>query len=125
LPPADAVFALEFDLDALARLAPATPRLAVSLPRHPSVVRDLAILIDGSLSAAAVRDTIRASSPQTLSDVREFDRYQGRGIPAGKVSLAVRLTFQAADRTLTDSEVQAAMQQIVAALGRELGAVQR
>jgi len=58
-------------------------------------------------------------------DVREFDRYQGKGIPAGKMSLSLRLTFQAPDRTLTDADVNAAMDAIVGALVRELGAVQR
>ena len=54
----------------------------------------------------------------TLIQVREFDRYQGKGIPDGKVSLSFRLTFQAPDRTLTDAEVQAAMERIVDALMR-------
>jgi phenylalanyl-tRNA synthetase beta chain len=58
-------------------------------------------------------------------DVREFDRYQGKGIPDGHVSLALRLTFQAPDRTLTDAEVHAAMERIVAELTTTLGAVQR
>jgi len=57
--------------------------------------------------------------------VREFDRYQGKGVPEGKVSLALRLTFRAADRTLTDGEVQAAMDAVLAALVSEHGAVQR
>ena len=50
----------------------------------------------------------------SLVDVREFDRYQGKGVPDGKVSLSLRLTFQAPDRTLTDGEVQQAMDAIVA-----------
>ena len=57
--------------------------------------------------------------PATLVDVREFDRYQGKGIPDGKVSLALRLTFQAPDRTLTDAEVHAAMDAIVARHSRQ------
>ena len=61
----------------------------------------------------------------TLIDVREFDRYQGKGIPDGRVSLSFRLTFQSPERTLTDDEVQAAMQRIISALTRDLQAVQR
>jgi phenylalanyl-tRNA synthetase beta chain len=57
--------------------------------------------------------------------VREFDRYQGPGVPEGRVSLSYRLTFQAPDRTLTDTEVQRAMADIVLSLVREHGAVQR
>ena len=59
---------------------------------------------------------MRRAAPPSLADVREFDRYQGKGVPEGKVSLALRLTFRAADRTLTDGEVQAAMDAVIAAL---------
>ena len=48
--------------------------------------------------------------------MREFDLYQGKGIPDGRMSLAFRLTFRAADRTLTDVEVQQATNTIVGAL---------
>jgi phenylalanyl-tRNA synthetase beta chain len=48
--------------------------------------------------------------------VREFDRYQGKGVPDGQVSLSIRLTFRHADRTLTDAEVQQAVEAIVEAL---------
>ena len=125
LPSADPLFALEIDLDALTRAAPAAPRFARPLPRHPAVVRDVSILVDDILSAATVRDTIRAASSSTLVGVREFDRYQGKGIPDGKVSLSLRLTFQAPDRTLTDAEVHAAMEGVIAALAKELDAIQR
>ena len=57
--------------------------------------------------------------------VREFDRYQGKGMPDGKVSLSLRLTFRSPDRTLTDAEVQAAMDDVLAALKERHGAVQR
>ena len=53
-----------------------------------------------------------------------FDRYQGSGVPQGRVSVSVRLTFQA-DRTLIDSEVQRSVDTILAALVREHGAIQR
>ena len=83
-------------------------------------MRDISILVDDALSAETVRGTIRSAAPDTLIQVREFDRYQGKGIPDGKVSLSFRLTFQSPDRTLTDEEVQAAMQRIIDALTREL-----
>jgi phenylalanyl-tRNA synthetase beta chain len=125
LPASDAIYVLEIDLDALTAAAPRGTRLTKPLPKHPSIGRDVSILIDDALSAATVRGTIRAAAPATLVDVREFDRYQGKGIPDGKVSLSLRLSFQAPDRTLTDSEVHAAMSAIVGALTTELGAVQR
>jgi phenylalanyl-tRNA synthetase beta chain len=57
--------------------------------------------------------------------VSEFDRYQGKGIPDRHVSLSLRLTFRAPDRTLTDGEVQAALDGVLAALKERHGAVQR
>jgi phenylalanyl-tRNA synthetase beta chain len=125
LPAGDAVFVLEIDLDALSLQTPRTATFARPLPRHPAVIRDIAILVDETLSADTVRGTIRAAGPSTLLDVREFDRYQGTGIAEGQVSLALRLTFQAPDRTLTDSEVHAAMERIVGELTQRLGAIQR
>jgi phenylalanyl-tRNA synthetase beta chain len=60
-----------------------------------------------------------------LADVREFDRYQGKGVPDGRVSLACRLTFRDPSRTLTDQEVDAAMDDIMTALREVCGAVIR
>ena len=125
LPAGDAVYVIEIDLDALAANAPTGVQFARPLPRHPAVIRDIAVLLDDTLSADAVRGTIRSAGPDTLVDVREFDRYHGTGITEGKVSLALRLTFQAPDRTLTDAEVHGAMERIVAELRTRLGAVQR
>jgi phenylalanyl-tRNA synthetase beta chain len=125
LPHGDAVYAAEFDLDAISTNAPREARFAQPLPRHPPVVRDVSILVDNSLSAETVRGTIRTAAPPTLVDIREFDRYQGTGIPEGKVSLSLRLTFRASDRTLTDAEVSTAMDTIVRALTKDLNATQR
>jgi phenylalanyl-tRNA synthetase beta chain len=125
LPPSDPVYVAEIDLDALTRLVSNEAIRSTPLPRFPSVVRDLSILVDDALSAEAVRGTIREIAPGTLVQVREFDRYQGKGIPDGKVSLSLRLTFQSSDRTLTDDEVQSAMNAIVGAVTANLGAVQR
>ncbi len=72
----------------------------------PSIVRDISIVVDDTLPAAAVRGTIRSAAPSTLVSIVEFDRYQGKGVPEGRVSLSLRLTFRAADRTLTDAEAQ-------------------
>ena len=125
LPRGDALYVAEFDLDAISAKASTETRFAQPLPRHPSVVRDVSILVDDTLSADTVRATIRSVAPPALAEVREFDRYQGKGIPEGKVSLSLRLTFRAPDRTLTDAEVSAAMDAIVRALTETLGAIQR
>ncbi len=124
IPRDDLVFVGELDLDT-APARPGAPIRVAPLPRFPSVSRDVALLVDDTLPAATLRDTIRAAAPATLVQVREFDRYQGKGIPEGKISLALRLTFRSADRTLTDAEVQAAMDEVVAVVRAKHGAIQR
>jgi phenylalanyl-tRNA synthetase beta chain len=95
------------------------------LPRYPSIVRDLSMFVSERLPAADVRGTIRSHAPETLVSVHEFDRYTGKGVPDGSVSVSVRLTFRHRDRTLTDAEVQRSVEAIVAALAAAHGAVLR
>jgi phenylalanyl-tRNA synthetase beta chain len=131
LPPADAVYVAEIDLDAIwtarvARDAAAPQAWRVEpLPRYPSVVRDLSLLVDQGLPASALRGTILADAPQELVGVELFDRYQGKGIPEGQVSLSVRLTFRSAERTLTDGDVQQAVDEVLVRVRDAFGAVQR
>jgi phenylalanyl-tRNA synthetase beta chain len=77
------------------------------------------------LPAETVRGTIRAAAPETLVSVREFDRYQGKGVPEGRVSLSLRLTFRSLERTLTDAEVETAMKKILDALKDAHSVIQR
>jgi phenylalanyl-tRNA synthetase beta chain len=125
LPGADELFVAELNLDVLSAASPAETMRVRTLPRYPSVVRDISILVSDALSAETVRGTIRSAAPQTLVGVREFDRYQGKGIPDGQVSLSYRLTFQSPERTLTDDEVSAAMAAIITSLKTNHGAEQR
>jgi phenylalanyl-tRNA synthetase beta chain len=124
-PPNEALYAFELHVDALAALQPAADLRAESLPRFPSVVRDLSVLVDSGLPAAAVRGTIRSAAPDTLAHIVEFDRYRGQGVPEGRVSLSLRLTFRSSDRTLTDADVDSAMVGIVQALESAHGAERR
>jgi phenylalanyl-tRNA synthetase beta chain len=128
LPRQDRVFVAEIDLDLTARARAAESDTTYALPRFPFVVRDLSIVVADTLPAEIIRGTILAAGrnlPAPLSALSVFDRYQGKGVPVGAVSLSVRLTFQAADRTLTDAEVQQSVDTILAALVREHAAVQR
>jgi phenylalanyl-tRNA synthetase beta chain len=128
LPRQDRVFAAELSLDALWRAQAAPFDAARALPRHPQVVRDLSIVVADTLPAEIIRGTILAAGrglPAPLVAAGFFDRYQGQGVPQGAVSLSVRLTFQAADRTLTDAEVQKSVEAILAALVEQHAAVQR
>jgi phenylalanyl-tRNA synthetase beta chain len=124
-PSTDELYAFELDVDAIANLQSTDDLRAESLPRFPSVVRDLSVLVDSTLPAAAVRGTIRSAAPPTLARVIEFDRYRGKGVPDGRVSLSLRLTFRSSGRTLTDAEVDEAMTRIVDALVAAHGAVRR
>jgi phenylalanyl-tRNA synthetase beta chain len=89
------------------------------------------VVVADSLPAEIIRGTIHVAAGRTGVDaaplvaVGFFDRYQGKGVAEGSVSLSVRLTFQAPDRTLTEAEVQRSFDAILAALVREHGAVQR
>ncbi len=127
-PKQDAIVVLEVNLD---RLSASSARGSVAvqpLPRYPSVVRDLSIVVPDTLPAAIIRGTIQTAGDAQaapLVAVSFFDRYQGKGVPEGSISISVRLTFQAPDRTLTDSEVQTSFDTILSALVREHGAVQR
>jgi phenylalanyl-tRNA synthetase beta chain len=123
--PDDPVYVADIDLDALERKGAGRDLRVEPLPRYPSVTRDISVLVDDTLLSAAARHTIREAAPPTLVRVVEFDRYQGTGIPDGKVSISFRLTFRSSDRTLTDAEVQEAMDAVLGALRDGHGAVQR
>jgi phenylalanyl-tRNA synthetase beta chain len=124
VPPGDAVYVAEIDLDTAESVSAGVARVE-PLPKFPSVTRDISIVVDEALAAADVRRTVREAAPPTLIRVREFDRYQGKGVPEGRVSLSLRLTFRSLERTLTDVEVQSAMEGVLAALRLIHGAVQR
>ena len=127
-PRQDDIFVAELDLDWAWFSRSEPPEAVTPLPRHPFVVRDLSIVVPDTLPAEIIRGTIQAAAATTatpLVSVAFFDRYQGKGVPEGAVSLSVRLTFQAADRTLTDAEAQQSFDRILAALVAAHGAVQR
>jgi len=125
LPPGESVYVAEIDLDAAEAAATSSDLHVEPLPRYPSVTRDVSILIANTVAAGDVRRTIQEAAPAALVRIREFDRYQGKGVPEGKISLSLRLTFRSPDRTLTDAEVQSAMDAILAALQHDHDAIQR
>jgi phenylalanyl-tRNA synthetase beta chain len=88
--------------------------------RHPAVERDLAVVVAADRPAADVASTITRHAGELLSDVRLFDVYRGRPLADDQKSLAYRLTFQA-DRTLTEAEVDAAIEAVTAGLAADVG----
>ena len=107
-------------MDAAGTLAP-----NLELSRFPAVERDIAFLVPLSQPAERVCAVIAVTAGAYLESVELFNVYQGASIPAGWRSLAYRLTFRAADRTLSDSEVDAAMEAVRRALVDEIGATLR
>ncbi len=83
------------------------------LPRFPAVERDLALLCDEALPAAEIETTIRAAGGRLLEDVTLFDVYQGAQIAAGQKSVAYSLTFRSTETTLSEAEIDPAMQKII------------
>ncbi|NNN04742.1 MAG: phenylalanine--tRNA ligase subunit beta [Elusimicrobia bacterium] len=114
----------EVNLDRLAARPAAAARFQ-DFSRLPVSRRDLALVLDKARAYAEVEAAVRGCKIAELQDILLFDVYEGKNIPEGKKSLAVRLTFGRADRTLTDAEVAGFVAGIVAALGARLGAVLR
>jgi phenylalanyl-tRNA synthetase beta chain len=90
--------------------------------KEPQIRRDIAVLLDREQSAGEVVEVIRKSGGSDLVSVELFDRYEGRGVPEGRISLGFRLVFQRADRTLVDAEVTQVMDRVVRTLAERFGA---
>ena len=119
----EAVALFEVDVDALARAVSTEPVRYGPIARYPGALRDLAVVVDTGVPASRVQAIIEREA--LVSHATLFDVYEGAGVEAGKRSLAYRVLLQAADRTLVGDEVGQAMESIVAALGREVGAALR
>jgi len=91
------------------------------LPKYPAIVRDLAVVADDAFEAQAVLETIAQSSDLPVDSVRVFDLYRGAPLPSGKKSVAYSIAYRAADRTLTDEEVNRLHQRLIERVTRELG----
>ena len=113
------VFLFEIDVE---KLLPAVAGVVrhQAMSRFPSVIQDLALLVDDSIAAAKVTQAIATSS--LVSQATLFDVYEGDPLPAGKRSLAYAVHFQSLEKTLTDQEVADARRRIVRRLEHEFGA---
>ncbi|MBB3330549.1 phenylalanyl-tRNA synthetase beta chain [Halomonas campaniensis] len=92
------------------------------LSRYPEVRRDLAFLVDEELPVQALLDTLRGQASEWLTECRLFDVYQGKGVPEGRKSVALGLTWQHPSRTLNDEEINQLVDAIVAESRQHLGA---
>jgi len=120
--PADAppwaapLFGLEVAIDPAPRGAARYARL----PTVPAATRDLALLLPERVAVAAVEGVVRETAGALLESVRVIDEYRGKGLPAGRRGVAVRLVLRAADRTLRDAEVDNVIKRVLATLEKAL-----
>jgi phenylalanyl-tRNA synthetase beta chain len=120
----DAVFLAELNLDQLLARRNAA-RSFKPLPQFPVIRRDVAMLVAESITHDAVLDVVRKTKSANLESVELFDIFRGKNVPAGQKSVAYAFTYRAADKTLTDPEVNAAHDKLVAAFKQNLQAVIR
>jgi phenylalanyl-tRNA synthetase beta chain len=92
------------------------------VPRVPAVDRDLAAVVGEAVEAGAVVEAARRAAGALLRDVRLFDVYRGESLGPAEKSLAIRLTLQSPDATLTDEEIEAVVRAVTDALVRDVGA---
>ncbi|PZP85855.1 MAG: phenylalanine--tRNA ligase subunit beta [Azospirillum brasilense] len=107
------VFACVLFVHALPAVKPAK-RKPITVSDFQPVTRDFAFVVDAATPAAELVVAVNKAEKSLLRDVTVFDVYAGKGVPEGKKSIALSVTLQAADRTLTDAEIETVSQAIVA-----------
>ena len=109
----------ELDLDLISRKK--VPEFK-ELSKYPEVRKDVAVIVDESLGVGDLLSAARASAGEALSDIRVFDQYSGEGIEPGKQSVAIGLTWQHMQRTLTEDEVTASLDNVISCLTERFNA---
>ncbi len=116
------VCGFELFLDAIpAPRAKSKTRPALKTSDYQAVERDFAFIVEDKVSAADIIKAINAAEKQLITDVRIFDVYSGKGVDAGKKSVAVKVTLQSFERTLTDADITTVTSNIVSAANKSFG----
>ena len=115
----DAVYVAEVELAPLLA-GGERERTFRELPKFPAVVRDVALVVDEDVPHGDILAAILKNRNKVLERVELFDIYRGSSIPTGKKSMAYSLTFRAPDRTLTDTEVNGAHEQVKRSISQTL-----
>ena len=124
LPATTPVLLAEFDVATL-RAAGSGSQVVRDVPRFPAVNEDLAVVVNEDVTADQVLQVIHRAGGNLLRAARLFDIYRGEQLGAGKKSMAYALTYQADDRTLTDSDVERQRNKIIRSLETQIGGVIR
>src|SRR5262249_52355096 len=109
-----AAFEVFLDAPPLAKAKATKARPPLRLSAFQPVERDFAFIVDWEVEAERIVRAARNADKALITAARVFDVYSGKGVPAGKKSLAIAVTLQPVDRTLTDAEIEAASAKIVA-----------
>ncbi|MFB5662941.1 phenylalanine--tRNA ligase subunit beta [Alteribacillus sp. HJP-4] len=117
-------FVFQLDLDALLDQKE-LPLQYTTLPRYPSVTRDIALVVNTAVTAGEVQSVIENAGGELLKHVQLFDVYEGSNLESGKKSLAFSLIYLDPERTLTDEEVTSAHNRVLQKLEDQLQAVLR
>ena len=112
----------QLDWDALVRLALKKKVEFTPLPKTLPVKRDLALLVDKSVTMAQIEATVQESERRMLREVTLFDVYEGKNLPEGKKSYAISITLQDDEKTLQDKQIDAVMNKIITNLQKKVGA---
>lgn len=110
-----------FELDSLALARRSLPRYA-TLSRFPQMQRDLAFVLDVHTPASELLAALREAASDRVRSIEVFDDYRGKGMTENQKSLAIRVVMQDTERTLTDQEVDDAVQKLVDAALRQCNA---
>ncbi len=117
-------FVAELEIDTLLRQSAGTAQFT-EIPAHPPALRDLAVVVDEQTPAGELAAAAAKAGGALLKHVEVFDIYRGKSLPAGKKSVALNLTFQSHERTLTDQDTEKAIQKILKTLDRQFQATLR
>lgn len=116
------VFYADFDWDVLLACRPTKPVVYREIAKFPAVKRDLALLVDRTVSFQQLEAAARQAEKGLLKEIRLFDVYEGKNLPADKKSYAISFTLQDVDKTLTDKQIEKAMEKIFNSLKQQTGA---
>ena len=120
------VFFAEFDWEQICKITLGSePSKFKTISKYPSVKRDLALVIDRSVSFDALKQIAFKTERKMLKEVDMFDEYIGKPIPAGKKSYGLRFTIQDEHKTLSDQQIDKIMKQLLTQFEQEVGAVLR
>jgi phenylalanyl-tRNA synthetase beta chain len=117
-----AAFEVFLDAPPPPKARPTKARPPLKLSAFQPVERDFAFFVDDSVPAEQLVRAARNADKAMISGARVFDLYAGKGVPEGKKSIAIAVTLQPVERTLTDAEIEAVSTRIVAQVAKATGA---